>query len=387
MRKRKILPPPATIGIIGGGQLGRMISVAAKRLGYNVIILDPTPFSPAGQVADRQITASFADKNAYQKLAAECDVLTYEFEHIDAGILVSLEMQGCNIYPSAKTLMQIQDKYIQKTILHNAGVPVPDFCKAGDKQDILQFIDRMGLPLVLKTRAGGYDGKGNCILKAKNEIEGVLEKLGGNDLLAEKFVLYERELSIIAARSLNNNLAFYPIVENVHEDNILRLTRAPANLDNHIENKVKNIASAVMDVFDDYGVFCIEMFLTADGSIYINEIAPRPHNSGHYTIEACDTSQFEQLVRAITGMPLGPVKLRSSCVMVNILGNETVDGPYRFEGVEEILGEEGVFLHVYGKSYSTKRKKIGHITVLDNSIQVAEAKAIKAINTLALKPL
>lgn len=386
-RKHKILQPPSRIGIIGGGQLGRMITIAAKRLGYTVTILDPTPSSPAGQVADKQIIASFADKYAYQKIAMECDVVTYEFEHIDAGILTDLEAQGYDIYPSGKTLMKIQDKFVQKSILQNAGIPVPDFSKVTNQQELIQLIDRMGFPLVLKTCLGGYDGNGNYVLKDQNGIKHIQEKALKQGFLVEKFVNFERELSVIVARGLNNRLVFYPIVENIHQDGILHLTRVPANIDCDIETKVKKIATAIIDVFDDFGVFCIEMFHTAGGEIYINEIAPRPHNSGHYTIEACVTSQFEQLVRVITGMPLGSVKLCSPCVMANILGNDTVDGQYRFEGIEEILGEDDVFLHIYGKFHSKKRKKIGHITVIDNSPEVAETKAIKVLNQLKIKPL
>lgn len=386
-KRHKVLQSPAKIGIIGGGQLGKMITVEAKRMGYHVTILDPTPSSPAGQVADEQIIASFMDRNAIEKLAGDCDVITYEFEHIDADMLIDLEMEGYSIHPSGKSLKRIQDKYIQKTMLKDAGIPVPDFFAVNNKQDAFKCIDTIGLPFILKTRSGGYDGKGNCVVKTKDEIEQALEEFKGYSLMAERFIEFERELSIIVARNLRNKCAFYPIVENIHEDSILRLTRAPSNVDDAVGKRVRDIAAKVMEVLDDYGVFCIEMFLARNGEIYINEIAPRPHNSGHYTIEACVTSQFEQLVRVITGMPLGSTEQRYPCVMVNILGSGTVEGQYSFEGIEDVLGEDDVHLHLYGKQSTKKMKKIGHITVLNKSLEVAEKKALKALKKIIIKPL
>ncbi len=386
-KKHKLLKPPAKIGIIGGGQLGRMITVEAKRMGYHVTILDPTPSSPAAQVADEQITASFTDRSAIKKLAGACDVITYEFEHIDADVLIDLEVEGYDIYPSGKSLKSIQDKYIQKMMLKNADVPVPDFIIVNDINDMQKCIDTIGLPFILKTRSGGYDGKGNSIIKTMVEMEQSLEEFKGYGLIAERFIEFERELSIIAARDLRNNYAFYPIVENIHENSILRLTRAPANIDIALENKVRAIARKVLKILDDYGVFCIEMFLTHNGEIYINEIAPRPHNSGHYTIEACVTSQFEQLVRVITGMPLGSTRQRSPCVMANILGSDSVEGQYSFDGIEDVLGEDDIHLHLYGKQSTKKMKKIGHLTVLNKSVKAAEEKALKALEKLVIKPL
>ncbi|MFZ5988927.1 MAG: 5-(carboxyamino)imidazole ribonucleotide synthase [Bacillota bacterium] len=385
--KHKILQPPAKLGIIGGGQLGKMITVEAKRMGYHVTILDPTPSSPAGQVADEQITASFMDRDAVKKLAENCDVITYEFEHIDADMLIDLEAQGYSIYPSGRSLKNIQDKYVQKVMLNNAGVPVPEFLRIDSKQDVLKCIDTIGLPFVLKTCSGGYDGKGNFIVKTKEEADQAVEEFKGHKVMAERFIKFERELSIIVARDFKNNYTFYPIVENIHENSILRITRAPSNIDDVIAQKVRDTAKKVMQILDDYGVFCIEMFLTQNGEVYINEIAPRPHNSGHYTIEACVTSQFEQLVRIITGMPLGSTKQRSPCVMVNILGSDAVEGQYGFEGIEDVLGEEDTHLHLYCKKYTKKMKKIGHITVLDELVNAAEEKALRVLEKIIIKPL
>ncbi len=386
-RNYTIFNPPAKIGIIGGGQLGKMISIEAKRMGYHVTILDPTPSSPAAQVADEQITASFKDKKAIINLAKSCDVITYEFEHIDADILIKLEAEGCNIYPSGKTLKIIQDKYIQKKLLKNAGIQVPNFIALEDINDIEKCLNIIALPFVVKTRSGGYDGKGNHIIKTKTEIEQLFEELKDHSLMAEEFIEFERELSIIVAKDFKGNYEFYPVVENVHNNSILRLTRAPAQIGTTIENKIKSVAKNVLEILDDCGVFCIEFFITKNEEIYINEIAPRPHNSGHYTIEACVTSQFEQLVRIITGMPLGSTKLRCPCVMANILGNDSVEGQHSFEGVDEILAEEDIHLHLYGKHFTKEMKKIGHLTALARSVEVAEARALKAIEKLVIKPI
>ncbi len=385
--KYKVLQPPARIGIIGGGQLGKMITVEAKRMGYHVTVLDPTPSSPAAQVADKQITASFMDKSATKKLAGACDVITYEFEHIDADILIELEKEGYNILPSGKSLKTIQDKYVQKTMLKKAGILVPDYILVKDMQDMSKCIDTLGLPFILKTRWGGYDGKGNCVVKSEEQMDKVMEKFAGHSLMAERFIKFERELSIIAARNLKNDYAFYPVVENIHENSILRLNRAPSDINSPVEKKVRKIAEKVIEILDDYGVFCIEMFLTPNEEVYVNEIAPRPHNSGHYTIEGCAASQFEQLVRVITGMPLGSTELRSPCVMVNILGNDTVEGEHRFEGIENVIGEDGIYLHLYGKKNTKKLKKIGHITALDKSIKAAEEKALRSLKNIVIKPL
>lgn len=379
---RKTLQPPARIGIIGGGQLGQMITIEAKRLGYHVTILDPTPSSPAGQVADAQIIASYSDGCAIKELACACDVITYEFEHIDASILIELELEGYCIYPSGSSLKIIQDKFVQKTILKNAGIVVPDYFCINDKADIPACIDSVGLPFILKTRTGGYDGKGNILIKSSNQLVQVLEDYKDYSLMAERLIDFKKELSIIVARNTDGNIACYPIVENVHENGILRITRAPAIIDPAIEGKIRNTIQKILEILNDCGVFCIEMFLDKNGEIYVNEVAPRPHNSGHYTIDACVTSQFEQLVRIITGMPLGSAKQRKACVMVNILGDDTVEGQFGFEGIESVLGEEDLHLHIYGKHITKNMKKLGHLTLLHESIEIAEDQALVALSKI-----
>lgn len=385
--KRGVLQPPAKIGIIGGGQLGRMLTMAAKRMGYFVVILDPNVGSPAGQVADKQIVASFSDRQAIRRLAELTDVVTYEFEHIDAEMLYEIESEGYAVYPSATTLRNIQDKYRQKTLLSNAGLPVPAFYRVKNREDLMQKLEDFGLPVMLKTCSGGYDGKGNFVIREKSDVEAAYNALKKNDLMLEKYIEFTKELSIIIARDFSGEIKYYPVVENIHKDNILRITKVPAYIDDVLEVKIKSIAQKILKTLNDVGVFCIEMFLDTRGEIYINEIAPRPHNSGHYTIEACVTSQFEQLIRIITGMPLGSTELLSPCVMVNILGNDTVCGRYTFEGIESVLAKEKVYLHLYGKSSTAKMRKLGHITVLDDCVKKAEEKALQALENIKIRPL
>lgn len=385
--KKDILMPPGKIGIVGGGQLGRMLSYEAKKMGYCVSVLDPTPSCPAGQVSDNQIIASFTDYNAIRKLAESTDILTYEFEHINADILCELELEGYKIYPSGNTLKKIQNKLIQKQLLKKADLPVPAFAKVECKEDILNAIDKYGLPVLLKTCHGGYDGKGNIVIKNIGDVDSAYNEFKSRELMVEQFINFKCELSIIVGRGLDNSVSTFPVVENVHKDSILVLTKAPAQIDNLIKDKVEKVARQVLEVFDDYGVFCIEMFLGQNGKIYINEIAPRPHNSGHYTIEACETSQYGQLLRIVTGLPQGSTKLLSPCAMVNILGNNEVVGEYTFNGFENVLSEEKVHIHLYGKLLTQNLKKIGHITVLNESRDTAVIKAQEALGKINIKPL
>ena len=384
-KKHNKLYPPSSIGIIGGGQLGKMITFEAKRMGYNVIVLDPSPCCPAGQVADEQIVASFGDFEAFEELARKTDAVTYEFEHINADILISLENKGYKVYPSGRTLKTIQDKYVQKTALFNARIPVPEFVAINQKADVLSFSSCFGFPVVIKTRAGGYDGKGYAVVESEHEIEQVLDGFGKQRLIAERFVDFQKEISVIVARNSDKEYCMYPVVENIHKEGILRLTKAPCSLEPETEKKVFDIAQRVVEVLDDRGVFCIEMFLDKNNNIYVNEIAPRPHNSGHYTIEACVVSQFEQLVRIITGMPLGSTKQLYPCAMANILGNSDVRGEYTFEGLEYLLKEENVHLHLYGKKSTGRLKKTGHLTVLGDSVEEAADKALNSLDYIKIK--
>ncbi len=383
----QIIPPPAKIGIIGGGQLGKMLASAAKRMGYHVTVLDPNPLAPAGQVSDQQIVAAFSDTAAIRKLAEEVAVTTFEFEHIDADILIELEREGHRIVPSGSSLKIIQDKLIQKTFLKDAGVPVPAYAAATSLKDLREFAAVHGYPLVIKNRTGGYDGKGTTLVADDDQLKRVLKQIPEQSCMVEQYVPFKRELSVLAARNALGQVELYPVAENMHEQSILQMSRVPALVSMDVEKEAQQISERVLAAFQDSGVFCIELFQTQDNRILVNEVAPRPHNTGHYSIEACVTSQFEQLVRIMTGMPLGSTRLRSPCVMANLLGHRDVQGPYTILGLEEVLAAEDIHLHLYGKQQTAHLKKLGHLTALGGNILLAERKCRKALDQIKIVPL
>ena len=383
MKTRKMiqLNPPSTIGIIGGGQLGRMTAQEAKRMGYNVVIFDPKPNSPAGQVADKQIIADYSDLAALKELAHISDVMTYEFEHINVEALSALEREGHRIYPSSNTLRLIQNKYIQKTMLVNNGIKTPVFYLVNNFEELKKLFEKMGKKAILKTCREGYDGKGNIIINDIAELKHAYQKLSGSEMMIEEFLDFTKEVSIIVARN-SNGIALYPISENVHQNSILIKSIVPAAVSREIEEKIRKLSINIVEVLDDYGVFCIEFFIDSDCNVFVNEIAPRPHNSGHYTIEGCVSSQFEQLVRIVCGLPLGSAQLRMPCAMYNILGSQSITGRYSIGGVDSILNIPDCHFHLYGKAESSHLKKIGHITVLDESVETADHKAEQAVNKI-----
>lgn len=365
------------IGIIGGGQLGRMLGFAAKRMGFSVIVIDPTPKGPAAQVVDEQIIGDYSDQEATKKLAKLVDVITIEIEHINTDTLSNLEKEGVIIHPSPSTVAQIKNKFAQKEFLRNAHIPTSDFQEVKNKEEIIQAGKRFGYPLVLKAKFDAFDGRGNVVIKNKNGIAAALQKLSGRELYVEKYVPFVKELAIMVARSTGGEIALYPVVETIHRNNICHIVKAPAPIDAKLTNKVRLLAKRVMKWLKGAGVFGIEMFLTKDKKILINEIAPRVHNSGHYTIEASVTDQFEQHIRAITGLPLGKTDMMvSSAVMINVLGDR--QGEVKPEGFEKALKIPGVSVHLYGKTETRPERKMGHITVIDETLEKAYKKAIKA---------
>lgn len=382
----KRLDAPSTIGIIGGGQLGRMLVLEAKRLGLNVIVLDPKENSPAGQIADFQMVAEFDDLTALKLLALKTDVITYEFEHIDVALLSIIEQEGAIIYPSAKTLGMIQNKYRQKSRLRNIGIKVPDFYRIENLAELVFIFDRLDQKMVLKTCTGGYDGKGSRVITDRCELEKTLAEFSDYGVMAEELIHYEKEVSIIFAMN-HDGIQFYPVAENTHDQGILINSFVPANISTDMENRIRTIARKIAEEINDYGVFCIEFFIDDSGNILVNEIAPRPHNSGHYSIEGCVTSQFEQLARIITGMPLGSTELRLPCAMFNILGSEATTGKYQISGIDSMMGLIDCHLHLYGKPESGEAKKIGHITALGDSVAAANSKAEKAWSLIKINRL
>ncbi len=373
------------IGIIGGGQLGKMMIQEAKKMGFYIMVLDPTENCPAHTLVDEHIVAEFNDKKAIRFLAENTDVVTYEFEHIDADILQTLETEGKKIYPTAKSLKVIQNNYTQKKLLLEHHLPTPAFCKVLSEKDIIKAGEDYGFPFMLKACTGGYDGKGNFVVETKESITQAYQALGSGtlELMAEKFFPFIMEISVLACRGINGEIQVYPVAENLHKDNILDETKVPANISQQTTQNAMDLAKKVMEVFEGVGMFCVEMFVDKQGNVSVNEVAPRPHNSGHYTIEACVTSQFEQHIRAITGLPLGSPALLKPVVMRNLLGEEQ-SGKSCILGAEQALCIPGAFLHIYGKEESKPKRKMGHITVIADSVEEAAQKAQQAKNAVKI---
>ncbi|MEW6660985.1 MAG: 5-(carboxyamino)imidazole ribonucleotide synthase [Bacillota bacterium] len=376
------MDPPFRIGIIGGGQLGKMMTVEAKKIGMHVTVLDPTPECPAGQVADDQYIAAFHDQKAIRELVESVHVTTYEFEHIDSLALIRLEDEGRQVFPAPRVLKVIQNKFTQKSTLLAAGIPVPEFRKVSTASDIERAAKDLGYPLLLKACTGGYDGKGNYLLTGEQEIEQALSVLRCPQLIVEAYVPFVLEVSMIVARGRDNRIKSYPLVENIHQENILRTTIVPARVSGGAADKARRIAEEVVRVFEGIGVFCVEMFITGEGEVLVNEVAPRPHNSGHYTIEACVTSQFAQHIRAISGLPLGDTRLLSPAVMVNLLGAEDCHGPAVLTGLQKALALPGVQVHLYGKKTTAPKRKMGHLTVVAPELPKALEIAAEAASFL-----
>lgn len=375
------------IGIIGGGQLGQMMLLEAKKMGFYAVVLDPSEDCPCHSICDEHIVAGFDDEDAFQLLAKKTDVITYEFEHINAKALESLEAKGYKVYPTAASLEVIQDKLTQKEAMLKAGLPVPDFMQIENTQDMAKAGEKYGYPYMLKARTGGYDGKGNAVVKSAESIDSAYNELGGGKikLMAEKMVNFKMETSILACRSLNGDIAVYPVGDNYHIDSILHETKVPANIPDKASKTAMAVASKVMEIFDGIGMFCVEMFVTNENDILVNEVAPRPHNSGHYTIEGCITSQFENHIRAVVGLPLGSTDLIGPTVMINLLGEEGFSGKTKVEGLDKAMALKGVTVHIYGKSQTKPKRKMGHITVTANSIGKAEAIAKEAFDYIKIK--
>lgn len=375
------------IGIIGGGQLGQMMLLEAKKMGFYAVVLDPTADCPCHSICDEHIVADFDDEEAFQILAEKTDVITYEFEHINAKALKRLEEKNYKVYPTATSLEVIQDKLTQKETMLKSDLPVPDFMKIESIKDMEDAGKKYGYPYMLKARTGGYDGKGNAVVNSADKIIETYNELGGGKikLMAEKMVNFKMETSILACRSLNGDIVVYPVGDNQHIDSILHQTSVPANIPDKASKTAMAVASKVMEIFDGIGMFCVEMFITKDNDILVNEVAPRPHNSGHYTIEGCITSQFENHIRAVVGLPLGDTSLISPTVMINLLGEIGYNGKTIVEGLDKAMALKGVSVHIYGKSQTKPKRKMGHITVTSNSVTKAKEIARKAFDFIKIK--
>ena len=368
------------LGIIGGGQLGKIMSQKAKKMGFNVTILDPTHNCPAAQVSDKHIIGGFYDKERLEQLVQESDVTTFELEHVDTTILKKLYDHGHNIHPSPYVMELIQNKYEQKKLLDEKGIPVPAYKNVETEEDLAAF----GFPVVQKAKLGGYDGQGVQVLKTQ---EDVATKAIQTESFIEEMVDIDKELAVIVARNIEGEIKCYPVVEMLFDErvNICDSVMAPARISKEIEERSLEICKKSIEALDGVGIFGVELFLTKSGEIQVNEIAPRPHNSGHYTVEACATSQFEQIIRAVTNLPLGSTKLISPAVMVNLLGEQGYEGEPFIEGIHEALDIPELSFHFYGKSFTKPFRKMGHVTVLDDDIDEALNKANKAKDILKIK--
>ena len=368
------------LGFLGGGQLGRMMASRAKEMGFFVAVLDPAPNSPAGQFADVEIVGDFDDRGKLRELVRCCEVATYDLEHLDASCLKELAAAGCEIHPAPALLELIQDKLRQKEFLARHGIPVPRFQQA-DQVDPAACA-RFGFPAVQKLRFGGYDGRGVKILRTAAEAA---SPLPGASMLEECLGL-EKELAVMVARGRRGELQCFPVVEmQFSAGNILEVLLAPARVDERLQRQAQEISVACVEALQGVGVFGIELFLSQHGQLLVNEIAPRPHNSGHYTIEACATSQFEQHVRAITGLPLGSPRLLQPAVMLNILGEASFSGPPAVEGWQEALAVPGLSFHWYGKAETRPQRKMGHVTILNENVEEALRQARRVKEVLKVK--
>jgi len=353
--------PPSTIGIIGGGQLGMMTVREAQRMGYRTAIWDPEAECPASRLADVSITASFDDRRAAEQMATVADVITYEFENVEPEIVRWLEQEN-RVFPGSEILRISRNRTIEKEELRKRGFPVVDFTVAHSEASLRNAVDTLKLPVVVKTASLGYDGKGQAVLYSENDVKEFLNGFGERESVVEKHVDLLCELSVIVARSYDGSTATFPIAENIHRENILHVSYVPARVDKELQKEATALAISIADAFEIIGLLCVEMFITRQSKVLVNELAPRPHNSGHYSLDACNVSQFEAFVRMICGLALDRPRLLTPCAMVNILGHHVNQ-----LDVEALHKLPGIKLHLYGKREARPKRKMGHVTILNES--------------------
>jgi len=376
--------PGATIGVLGGGQLGRMFALAARALGYRIHIFSPEYDAPAGQVADEETVAPYEDAHRMREFASRVDVVTFEFENVPSTA-TEVADSCAPVRPAGSVLHIAQHRLREKTFLEKHGFPVTPFRRIGSRDDLRVAAQDLGLPAVLKTAGFGYDGKGQVKLAAWGDLDAAWDKLGGVEAVFEAWVDFEKEVSVIAARGLSGEFKAFPVFENAHARHILDLTFAPARLVPGAAEQAVEIARGIMTALDVVGLLTVEMFVSRNGTLLVNELAPRPHNSGHLTIDACVTSQFEQQVRAICGLPLGSTDLRAPAAMANLLGEVWSEGLPRWT---DALTDPGVKLHLYGKAEARPGRKMGHLTTMGSSIEdamhrvrVARSRLLRSTHT------
>ena len=365
-----------TLGIVGGGQLGKMLADAATSLDIDVTVLDPTENCPASASA-KQLQGSFKDAEAIYQLAEQVDYLTFEIESANAEAMDTLVAQGKILNPQPNMLALIKDKYQQKLFYQQHHIPTAHSMSVSSKQDIENAAQQFSYPLLLKARFDAYDGRGNAVVHDAGEIDAAMKKLGHANLYVEQFVPFTKELAVIVARDRQGNIASYPVVETIHKNNICHTVLCPAPVNDAVTQQATHVAEHVVSHLQGAGVFAVELFVTEAGELLVNETAPRVHNSGHHTIEANVTSQFEQHVRAVTGLPLGDTALKvPTAVMMNILGERV--GPAKPEGIAQAERIAGVTVHLYGKTETKIERKMGHITAVAETLEDALEKAQQA---------
>ena len=370
--------PGGTVGVLGSGQLGRMFAIAARRMGYRVHTYSPEYDTPTGQVADVEVAAPYEDLAAVRDFARNVDVVTFEFENVPAAA-VDAAAQQVPVRPDGSILHTTQHRLREKTFLRKAGFPVTSFTEVRSPADLESALDRIGFPAVLKASTMSYDGKGQSRIDAPEDSARALEALAGREAILEGFVRFEKEASVVVARSLDGRLADFGLIENTHARHILDYSVASGDADGPVERDAVRLARAVAEALGVVGVLCVELFVTAEGGLLINELAPRPHNSGHLTVDACVTSQFEQQLRAVCGLPLGSTRYLRAAAMANLLGDLWERGEPDWRAV---CAFPDVKLHLYGKSEARPRRKMGHLTALADSPHQALSRVLAAREAL-----
>ncbi len=374
--------PGSVIGVLGSGQLGRMLAIAARRMGYRIHTFSPEKDTPTGQIADVEMVASYEDLEAVRTFARGVDVVTFEFENVSAAA-AEAAAEYVPVRPSGFVLHTTQHRLREKTFLAKAGFPVTPFRPVCSLEDLLMGLRDLGFPVVLKTAGFGYDGKGQSKLTSPDEVESAFRALGGQEAILEAFIDFRCEVSVVAARGVDGTFSHYGLIENTHRNHILDISVAPAPLPPEIAREAVEIARQVLEQLDVIGVLCIEFFLTRNDRLLINELAPRPHNSGHFTLDACITSQFEQQLRAVCGLPLGSTRQLCPAAMANLLGDLWQNGEPRWAAV---CAFPEVKLHLYGKRVPRPGRKMGHLTALAPSTEEALQLVRSARAALHLPP-
>ncbi len=366
--------PGATIGVMGGGQLGRMFAVAARRMGYRVHVFTPDDESPAGQFADLTRIAEYGNESAVRKFAEDVDVVTFEFENIPAAT-AEWCAENRDVRPAGSILHLAQHRLREKMWLRDAGFPVAPFRAVHNAHELAMAIETIGRPAILKTAAFGYDGKGQQTINTRDDWDEIWGATSADEMVLEASIAFQAEISVIVARAIDGTMCTFPVCENMHKDHILDVTVVPARVSETVAAQAAELARAIVEKLELVGLLAVEMFVKANGEILVNELAPRPHNSGHWTIEACTTSQFEQQVRAVCGLPLGATEMMVPAAMANILGGVWQNGEPRWR---EALAHPAVRLHLYGKTEPRPRRKMGHLTATGATPEEAIARVTKA---------